>query len=84
MEGLQSGPGSIDTARGKTHNNRGRKSKYSDIYLAIERMQTGETFIIPKDVPEEFFVFLPGAMRRRNIKYVLKEQDGEKTIVKQQ
>ena len=69
-------------ARGKSHSNRGRNSKYSKIYEDIERLIPGESTFIPDEVPEDFFVFLPGAMSRRGIRYEVKREGASRRIVR--
>lgn len=50
-------------------NKRGRKSKYEKIYKQIEEKVSGDEITLPSDISDEFFIFLDGAMRRRNIKF---------------
>jgi hypothetical protein len=57
-------------ARGKSHSNRGRNSKYSKVYEAIEQLPSGGTVDLSSQ-PDDFFIFLDGAMRRRNIQFTL-------------
>lgn len=57
--------------RGKNHTNRGRTSKYSSVYESIEKLQVNEELLLQYHEGDDFFIFLPGAMRRRNIQYTL-------------
>lgn len=69
-------------ARGKTHSNRGRNSKYSKIYTEIESMKDEEKFVLPDEIDDDFFTFVKGAMRRRNIEYEILEEDGHKIFIR--
>ncbi len=69
-------------ARGKSHSNRGRNSKYSKIYENIEHLAPRESVYIPDEIPEDFFVFLPGAMLRRGIHYEVKKEGGSRFVVR--
>lgn len=64
----------------KTISNRGRKSKYDSIYKKIEKLDINEELVLDKNVNPDFYVFLGGAMRRRNIKYELKTRENKKII----
>ena len=66
----------------KNKSSRGRKSKYASIYKKIEQMNAGTVLDLPSELPEEFFVFLKGAMRRRNIKYSLEEPELSKRKIR--
>jgi len=59
--------------RGKTHTGRGRKSKYSDIYDKLQSLRVGETYLFSNSVDKDFYTFLPGAMKRRNIVFSLSQ-----------
>lgn len=59
-------------ARGKTHSNRGRSSKFANIYEQIENLNCGKTIDLSNQ-EDDFFIFLAGAMRRRNIEYALSD-----------
>jgi hypothetical protein len=50
---------------------RGRRSRFEHIYIKIEQLTTGTSLELPCDVPNEFYVFLKGAMHRRGITYSL-------------
>ncbi len=69
-------------ARGKTHSNRGRDSKYSAIYTRIENLDDDECFVLPDDLGNEFFTFLRGAMRRRSICYEILDDGKNKTFIR--
>lgn len=68
-------------ARGKAHSNRGRNSKYAGIYTQIESLKEGEELDLTSQ-PDDFFIFLDGAMRRRNIKFALIEEGSKKIFKK--
>ena len=68
--------------RGKTHSHRGRNSKYSTIYSMCETIADGESFVLPDDIDTDFFTFVKGAMRRRNIEYQIVEKDGKKIFIR--
>ena len=69
--------------RGKSHTNRGRNSKYGEIYDEIENLSPGTKYLISFDKSHEFFMFLEGAMRRRNIQYSLEESmDGNMILIR--
>lgn len=69
-------------ARGKSHSNRGRNSKYAAIYSEIENAQVGDQIVLSADIGNDFFTFLEGAMRRRSIKYKVIETNGNKAVVR--
>lgn len=50
---------------------RGRRSRFADIYLALQDIKKGEKIELRRDLDPSFFVFLEGAMSRRRIKYQL-------------
>ena len=69
--------------RGKSHTNRGRNSKYDEIYDEIENLSPGAKYLSSFDKSHEIFMFLEGAMRRRNIQYSLEESiDGNMVLVR--
>lgn len=69
--------------RGRTHTNRGRTSKYEQVYLKIEKMQPNERLVFDVDMPREFFdMFLCAAMRRRAIQYKIVFDNNKKVFVK--
>jgi DNA (cytosine-5)-methyltransferase 1 len=55
----------------KFNGTRGRKSRFRHVYDQIASAPIGHAIPLPKDLPKEFFVFLPGAMNRRRIEYQL-------------
>ena len=46
---------------------RGRKSKYESIYVKIEQLKLNEELVLDDNINSDFYVFLEGAMRRRDI-----------------
>jgi hypothetical protein len=58
-----------DLPKTQTGGKRGRKSRYEEIYCAIEAAPPGSPVPLPQDLPHEFYVFLTGAMTRRQIRY---------------
>ena len=53
---------------------RGRTSKYAHIYKKIMSLEVGKSLEIPLELPDEFFVFLNGAMHRRRIRYAISDR----------
>lgn len=53
---------------------RGRTSKYEHIYKNIELLKDGQTLEMPQELPEEFYIFLKGAMQRRKIYYTITDR----------
>ncbi len=78
----QTGEKQQHQARGKTHSNRGRNSKYSAIYTRIESIDDGESFTLPDGIAPDFFTFVKGAMRRRNIEYEIADKAGKKVFIR--
>lgn len=68
-------------ARGKSHSRRGRNSRFSDVYEIIEKLGVGQQLDL-SDQPDDFFIFLDGAMRRRNIHYSISEANGHKVFIR--
>jgi DNA (cytosine-5)-methyltransferase 1 len=75
MENFQS-----NTNKQKVISNRGRKSKYDSVYKRIEKLNLNEELVLDDNIGSDFYVFLEGAMRRRNIKYELKTKKNNKII----
>ena len=62
---------------------RGRKSRFASIYNTIQSAPMGKPVTLPKELPAEFFVFLDGAMRRRQITFKLERlSDGTAILTK--
>ncbi len=77
-------PISVDSSRRsecKNSGKRGRKSRYGAIYAQIEAAPLGSPFCLPSELPEEFFVFLEGAMRRRRIAFHVDRPFGRPAVL---
>lgn len=60
---------------------RGRKSRFADVYKVIESAPTDEPITLPKNLPDAFFIFLNGAMRRRQISFRLERAPGGESVL---
>lgn len=70
----------ISNVKPKKISKRGRTSKYESVYCEIEKLKLNDELILDKRLGEDFFVFLEGAMRRRNISYEIKLKDDVKIL----
>jgi DNA (cytosine-5)-methyltransferase 1 len=73
----------VKSQEGKKNGMRGRKSRFASIYNTIQSAPIGEPVKLAKELPVEFFIFLDGAMRRRQISFNLERlSDGSAILTK--
>ena len=71
----------LDTpAAAQKEQRRGRRSRFADIYRALQGLKKGEKLELRRDLDASFFVFLEGAMSRRRIKYELKRNHSNEVV----
>jgi len=59
---------------------RGRTSKYEIVYNEIENLKPNEELVLNDKLGKDFYLFLEGAMRRRNINYKLITSKDQKIL----
>jgi DNA (cytosine-5)-methyltransferase 1 len=59
---------------------RGRHSKYDTVYKEIEKLNLNDELVLNSSLDKVFYVFLEGAMRRRNIKYKILNRNNQNIL----